>query len=143
MFMKKKSNQKTWKRLTNQLGMSLLEVMIAIGIVAVVGGYIVKKVSDRAEQADIEQTRGIITDLEGDIKFYKRKKQDYPTTDVGLQALVDSGILEEVPLDAWNNEINYESPGTHGDNKFEIWSNGPDEEPDTKDDIVSWKQADE
>lgn len=131
------------KRLVNQIGMSLLEVIIAIGIVGTVGGYIVSKVMQSAEKADIKQAQSQINDLVANVKLYKREKKEYPTTDQGLQVLVDADIIEEVPQDPWGADYNYESPGSHGDSKFEVWSNGPDEEDGTDDDVVSWKKSEE
>lgn len=131
------------KRLANQIGMSLLEIIIAIGIVGTVGGYIVSKVMQSAERADVKQAQAQINDLVANVKLFKREKKVYPTSDQGLQALVDENIMEELPVDPWGAEYNYESPGSHGDSKFDIWSNGPDEEDGTDDDVVSWKKSDE
>lgn len=131
------------KRFRNQIGMSLLEVIIAIGIVGTVGGYVVTKVMQSAEKADIKQAQSQLNDLVANVKLYKREKKEYPTSDQGLQALVEADIIEEAPQDPWGADYNYESPGSHGDGKFEIWSNGPDEEDGTDDDVVSWKKSEE
>lgn len=129
------------KRLANQIGMSLLEIIIAIGIVGTVGGYIVSKVMQSAEKADINQAQSQINDLVANVKLYKREKKEYPSTDQGLEALVEANIIEEVPSDPWGGEYHYESPGSHGESKFDIWSDGPDEEEGSGDDVVSWKKS--
>ena len=137
-------NRKGVKRLLGQAGMSLLEIIIAVGIVGTVGGYIVSKVMDRARQADIRQAQAQINDLVANVKMYKRDKKKYPEGEDGLQALVDAGIIEELPSDPWGGEFNYEAPGSRSGKKFEIWSDGPDEESETDDDVTSWnKDADE
>lgn len=140
---KSEKKKKCWISLAGQKGMSLFEVLIAIGIVAVVGGYVMKKVFENAEKADVKQAQVQINDLSANVKYYKRENKTYPSSDQGLGALVESGIMEEVPTDPWGSEYNYESPGSHSGNKFEIWSNGPDEESGTEDDIVSWKKDEE
>ena len=141
MFFKRGNKKKKFLiNFFDQKGMSLIEVLIAIGIVAVVGGYIVTKVFQNAEKADVKQAQVQINDLTANVKYYKRENKSYPSSDQGLEALVESGIMEEVSTDPWGNAYNYESPGSHSGNKFEIWSNGPDEESGTEDDIVSWKK---
>lgn len=127
----------------SQLGMSLLEIIIAIGIVGAVGGYIVTKVFQQSQRADTKQAQAQLNDLVANVKLYKREKKEYPTSDQGLTALVDAGIIEEVPTDPWGADYNYASPGSHGEDKFEIWSNGADEQEDTEDDVVSWKKSEE
>jgi len=95
-----------------------------------------------------------IANLETAIKTYYLDNGFYPTTDQGMEALVrepttdpvpgkwrDGGYLEKgkVPLDPWENEYVYLSPGLHTD--FDIISFGADkvEGGEGKDaDIESW-----
>ena len=50
--------------------------------------------------------------------------------------------MKKVPKDSWGLDFNYASPGSHG-NDVEVWSNGPDGEPDTEDDVKSWEIEEE
>ena len=95
-----------------------------------------------------------IQNLETALKLYKLDNTLYPSTEQGLQALVEmpetgtipkkwkkGGYLEKgkVPKDPWNNEYIYLSPGLHGD--FDLIAYGQDrveggEEWDA--DIESW-----
>ncbi len=128
-----------FSRLSNQKGMSLLEIMIAMGIMAAVVGGIMKIVSDRQRSANIETARTAIAQLEGSVKYYKTKKSKYPTADEGLNALVEAKITDEVPKDPWGNDYVYSFPGTHGKKKFEICSGG-EEDDDETDDICNWSE---
>lgn len=128
-------------RLKNEKGMSLLEIMIAMGIMATVVGGIMKIVSDRSRSASQEQARTTIAQLEGSVKYYKSKKSKYPTADEGLNALVDAKIMDELPKDPWGAEFTYTFPGTHGKKKFEICSGGEDD--GEEDDICNWTEESE
>ena len=83
-----------------------------------------------------------IKGLETAIKMYKLDNGMFPSSEQGLQALVEppsagrlppkwreGGYLEsrKVPLDPWANEFVYLSPGLNGD--FDISSYGADGEP--------------
>ena len=43
--------------------------------------------------------------------------------------------------DPWNKELNYICPGEHNEDGFDLWSNGPDGEEGTEDDIVNFSPA--
>ncbi len=83
-----------------------------------------------------------IQSLEQALKFYKLDNGKYPTTEQGLQALVEApsagqlakkwrsaGYLEKgrVPNDPWDNEFIYIAPGLHSD--FDLMSYGIDGQP--------------
>jgi general secretion pathway protein G len=109
----------------------------------------------RTEQAKEVQTRVQIEGLETALKLYKLDNGFYPTTEQGLQALVErpdaenvsqnwrkGGYLEKgkVPKDPWGNEFIYLSPGIQGD--YDITSYGADGVPGGEDeykDINSWE----
>jgi general secretion pathway protein G len=127
-------------------------VVIILGILAM---YIGPKLMGRTEQAKEVQTRVQIEGLETALKLYKLDNGVYPTTEQGLQALVESpdvenvmqnwrkgGYLEKgkVPKDPWGNEFIYLSPGIQGD--YDITSYGADGVPGGEDenkDINSWE----
>ena len=75
----------------------------------------------------------------------------YPTTEQGLKALMrrPKGLAdpkgwsgpycqEDDMIDMWGNEFKYVFPGKTHENKYDLWSIGPDKEDGTEDDILSW-----
>ena len=123
-------------------GFTLIELMVVIIILGVLAMYVAPKIMGRPGEARQVKARLDIQNLETALKLYKLDTGRYPTTDQGLQALVekpetgnvpkkwkDGGYLEKsrVPKDPWGNEFIYLSPGLKGD--FDIISYGLDGVP--------------
>ncbi|MCI5211802.1 MAG: type II secretion system protein GspG [Candidatus Electrothrix sp. ATG2] len=129
--------------------------MVVIVILGILAGMIVPRIMDRPEEARRTKAEIDIGALNQALKLYKLDNGKYPTTDQGLQALVeapstgklakkwrDGGYLDKnsVPKDPWDNDYIYISPGIHGD--FDLMSYGPDSEPGGEGmdaDINSWE----
>jgi general secretion pathway protein G len=129
-------------------GFTLIEVMVVVVILSILAVFIVPKIMSKPEQARIAQARQNIRILETALNLYKLDNFQYPSTDQGLEALVTQpsgepeprnwnkdGYIERLPKDAWGNEYQYLSPGTHG--KIDIFSLGPDG-TSSDDDIGNW-----
>ena len=130
------------RRTTNREGFTLIELMVVIVILGILAGLIVPRIMDRPEQAKRLKARMQIESLESALKLYKLDNGSYPDTEQGLQALVEKpevgaipskwregGYLEKgkVPVDPWENEFVYISPGTFGE--YDIISYGADGAP--------------
>ncbi|TFG92939.1 MAG: type II secretion system protein GspG [Syntrophobacterales bacterium] len=138
----------------DEKGFTLIELMVVIVILGILAGLIVPRIMSRPDEARQAKARIQIESLETTLKLYKLDNGNYPTTEQGLQALVEppdvgepakrwreGGYLEKgkVPKDPWNNDYIYLSPGAKGD--YDIISYGADGEPggDGKDrDITNW-----
>ena len=136
-------------------GFTLIELMVVIVILGILAGLIIPRIMGRPEEARRMKARVQIESIETALKLYKLDNGPYPTTDQGLQALVepptvgqlpkawrDGGYLEKgkVPKDPWGNEYVYLCPGIHGD--CDLSSYGPDGEPGGEgedEDVNSWE----
>lgn len=143
------------RKFRDNRGFTLIELMVVIIILGVLAIYIGPKIMGRPEEAKQVKARVDISALETALKLYKLDSGVYPSTDQGLQALVEKpetgnvprkwregGYLEKnrVPKDPWGNEFVYLSPGAHGD--FDIISYGSDGVPGGEahnKDINSWE----
>ena len=129
-------------KIKNQRGFTLIELMVVIVILGVLAGLIIPRIMGRPEEARRMKARVQIESIETALKLYKLDNGSYPSTEQGLQALVEAptvgqlprawregGYLEKgrVPRDPWENVFVYLSPGVHGD--FDISSYGADGEP--------------
>jgi general secretion pathway protein G len=139
----------------NNRGFTLIELMVVIIILGILAGLIVPRIMGRPEEARQMKAKVQIESIETALKLYKLDNGYYPTTEQGLQALVqppavgrlpnawrEGGYLEKakVPKDPWGNEYVYLSPGIHDD--FDLLSYGADGEPggEGKDqDINNWE----
>ena len=139
----------------NQRGFTLIELMVVIVILGILAGLIIPRIMGRPEEARRMKARVQIESIETALKLYKLDNGSYPTTEQGLQALVeaptvgqlpkawrDGGYLEKgkVPKDPWDNEFIYLSPGVNSD--FDLISYGADGEPGGEDinkDINNWE----
>ena len=137
-------------------GFTLIELMVVVIILGILALYIGPKIMGEPEKAKRVKTKLDIATLETALKMYKLDNGRYPSTEQGLQALVEApetgvipkkwrkgGYLEKnkVPKDPWGNEFVYISPGAHGD--FDIVSYGLDGVPGGEDeddmDINNWE----
>ena len=143
------------RTLRGNRGFSLIELMVVVIILGILAMYIGPKLMGRTEQAKVVQTRVQMEGLETALKLYKLDNGAYPSTEQGLQALVEmpetqnvlqnwrkGGYLEKgkVPNDPWGNEFIYLSSGIQGD--YDITSYGADGVPGGEDenkDINSWE----
>ena len=123
-------NKKTLSR-----GFTLLEVMVVIVILGILASMVVPNLMGSQERANMQKAVSDINALETSLSMYKMDNYDYPTTEQGLEALVqkpssspepknyqNGGYLKggKMPVDAWDNEFLYfEDKG-----KYEIISLG-------------------
>lgn len=138
------------KKLT-QAGFTLLELLVVLGIIAMLAGLVGPQVMKHMAESKLKAAKVQIEDLAQTLDMYKLDVGSYPTSDQGLEALITSPDgadrwngpylrKNKVPLDPWNNEYKYSSPGEHG--KFDLYSMGSDgkEGGEGEDqDLVSWE----
>ncbi len=134
-------------------GFTLIEIMVVIIILGILVGLIVPRFMEKPEKARVVKAKLQIESLSAALKEYKLDNGDYPTTEQGLQALVEKpaigkipkqypekGYLPKIPKDPWGNEYVYISPGDHGD--FDIVSYAADGEEGGEGknaDVQSWE----
>jgi len=129
-------------------GFTLIEVMVVVVILSILAVFIVPKIMDKPEQARKTQARQNIRILESSLNMYKLDNFQYPSSDQGLDALVNKpsgtpepknwsseGYIDRLPKDPWGSPYQYLNPGTKG--KIDIYSLGPDG-VNSDDDIGNW-----
>jgi general secretion pathway protein G len=130
-----------------QQGFTLIEVMVVVVILGILAAILVPKVMDRPDQARITKARQDIRALEAALNLYRLDNYVYPSTDQGIEALIEKpsspeppnwksgGYLDRLPQDPWKQPYQFLSPGSHG--TIDIYSLGPDQQP-SDDDIGNW-----
>ncbi|WNC72584.1 type II secretion system major pseudopilin GspG [Thalassotalea psychrophila] len=130
-------------------GFTLLEVMVVIVILGILGAMVVPNLMGNLDTAKIKTSVSDISSIEQQLKLYKMANYNYPTTEQGLEALVEEtdieplprrfpegGYLPRLPMDPWGNEYLLLNPGENGN--IDVFSVGPDGEAGTEDDIGNW-----
>ena len=134
-----------------QSGFSLLEIMVVLVIIGMIMAIVAPNIMGQQEEAKIDKAKIDISALEDAMNMYKLRNNRYPTTEQGLEALVEEttieplpkrfpegGFIEKLPVDPWDNPYKLVSPGEFG--KIDIFSMGPDGVSDTDDDIGNWTE---
>lgn len=129
---------------SSRRGMTLIEIMIVLAILATLMTVLALGIVGRLDDANVETTRLTMSNIKGELEIYRaRHKGKFPATSEGLAAAYKG---KEIPKDAWGNDFQYFSPGSHGDNDYELISLGKDgaEGGDGYDaDIKSWEEPEE
>lgn len=137
-----------------QQGFSFIEIMVVLIIIGIMAAAVGGNFLGKADEARIKQAYADFSTIEGQLKLYRLDNFRYPTTEQGLQALVEKpsidplpkqwqsgGYLEALPLDPWGNPYLYSAPGEKGD--YDLYTYGADGvaggvEQDK--DIYSWER---
>jgi general secretion pathway protein G len=122
-----------------QQGFSLIEIMVVLVIIGLLASIVAPNVLQRAEEARAQKVQADFTAIETALKVYKLDNFTFPTTEQGLQALVEKptsepiprnwkqgGYLEEMPIDPWGRPYLYLSPAEFGKGGFDIFTYGAD-----------------
>ena len=127
------------KIIRDKRGFTLIEIMVVIVILALLAALVAPKIIGRSDDAKIADAKVQIRNIETGLKLYKLDNGFYPTTEQGMQALMEKptvgqipnnwrteGYLEskKPPKDPWGNDYVYLSPGEHGD--YDLCSYGAD-----------------
>jgi general secretion pathway protein G len=129
----------------NRSGFTLLEIMIVVTIIALLLGTAIYKLGGNVEYARHTRIQADIQGINTQLRLYESMNGFYPTTEQGLQALVSQPssqplpsrwyqLYKEMPKDPWQNPYIYRCPGIKHPESYDLFSAGPDRQPDTADD---------
>ncbi|HIP83054.1 MAG TPA: type II secretion system protein GspG [Desulfocapsa sulfexigens] len=125
----------------NSKGFTLIELLVVLVIIGILAGYVGPRIMGHPEEAKRTMAKAQISGMETALESYRLDNGTYPSTEQGLQALVEApstgklprkwregGYMKKgkIPKDPWQNDYIYLSPGSHSD--FDIISYGADGE---------------
>jgi general secretion pathway protein G len=135
----KKEARNITKIIRSSAGFSLIEILVALTLLALAGTFVAGKIFDQLEDGRRTSAKIQMQNITGRLKEFRRHCNFYPTTDQGLEALISkpsggreckryapNGYIDgdQIPKDSWDNDFIYESDGK----KFNIISYGADGE---------------
>lgn len=118
-------------------GFSLVEILVVLVILGLLVSVVAPTVLNRADEARVQKVYADFANIETALKLYRLDNFVYPTTEQGLEALVEpsgldpvprnfkqGGYLDRTPMDPWGRPYLYLSPGENGE--FDLYSLGAD-----------------
>ena len=121
-----------------QQGFSLIEIMVVVVILGILASIVVPKLLSRPDEARVIKAKHDVLSIQNTLDLYKLDNGFYPSTDQGLQALVEKPTtapaprdwkpyLKSLPKDPWGRDYLYLNPGQHGD--VDVFTYGASGEP--------------
>ena len=116
----------------------MIEIMVVVVILGILASVVVPRIMDNPDKARIAKAKHDIQQLESALDIYRLDNFRYPTTEMGLEALVtnpgpdapnwkEGGYVKKLKKDPWGNDYLYLSPGQNGE--IDIYSLGADGAP--------------
>ena len=118
-------------------GFTLIEIMVVVVIIGLLAAVILPNVFSNVGKAQVNKAKADIQAIETGLTLYRLDNFKYPSTDLGLNALVqrpndptvrhwrEGGYLRRISLDPWGNPYQYVFPGTHG-LEYDLYTLGAD-----------------
>ena len=128
-------------------GFTLLEIMLVVMIIALLAASAIYMMGGNLGFAQDVRVKSDIQTIDMQLKLYQSMNGFLPTTEQGLEALVERPdtdpkptqwrlLLKKVPVDPWYRPYIYENPGKHNQESYDLYSEG--EKPGTSDVIGNW-----
>ncbi|MGH8687051.1 MAG: type II secretion system major pseudopilin GspG [Burkholderiales bacterium] len=118
-------------------GFTLLELLVVVAIIALLAGYVAPRYFAQVDKSEVTVARAQIDSLGKALDQYRLDTGHYPSTEVGLDALLKQPsnepkwngpyLRKAVPPDPWDHPYLYRSPGAQGD--YDLISYGKDGRP--------------
>jgi general secretion pathway protein G len=144
------NSKRTNLRRTSQRGITLIEMLVVVTIIALFAALVAPRMIGKADSARRTAAHAQINSFMTALGSYKLDTGTYPSTEMGLNALrvkpenvpqwAGPYLPQDIPLDPWSRPYLYKYPGDHGDEP-DVVSLGGDGQPGGEGnnaDIVSW-----
>lgn len=121
----------------NQLGMTLIEIMVVVAIIGLLMGTVGVVAYGRYKKAQVVNTKQIIKNIETAVETFMMDNNGECPKD--LKDLYTQKIINKEPKDAWGQPLIFKCPGEHNKESSDVASKGPDKREGTQDDIKNWQ----
>jgi general secretion pathway protein G len=132
-------------------GFTLIEIMMVVMIIGLLAGVAAYTLGDNLGVAKDTKIKSDLQTIATQLMVYESMNGFPPYTEQGLKALVQQPssspaprnwrqLLQEVPLDPWGMEYQYNAPGKRNPDGYDLFSAGKDRVPGTEDDLGNWRK---
>lgn len=148
-------SRRTHAAASTRAGFTLIEILVVVAVLSVLAALVAPNVFGHLGTAKDAAARSQMEMLGAALDAYRLDNGRYPTTQQGLEALRTEPSIDPrprnwngpylrraVPLDPWDFEYVYVSPGEENPNAYDLISYGADGEPGGEgenQDIRSWE----
>ncbi|MGH8046239.1 MAG: type II secretion system major pseudopilin GspG [Chthoniobacterales bacterium] len=126
-----------YRRLRSEAAYTLFEIMLVLGIIAVLVGSAIFLLVGNVDVAKIQRVETDKQAITTQLKMYEMVNYTFPTSEQGLEALVHkpssepqpkrwTQLMSDLPRDPWNTPYVYVFPGKKNPTSFDLYSLGPD-----------------
>lgn len=107
---------------------TLIELLVVIVILAILATVVIQRVTGKVGDAKKAKAMADIRSMADALEIYKLDIGNYPSTEVGLQALAQNveqspkwtkPYISQIPMDPWGKPYKYTCPGENG-KEFQI-----------------------
>jgi general secretion pathway protein G len=130
------------------MAFTLIEVLLVLVILVILGSLATNVFIGTQDQANINASKaqmGIISDPMNryrlDMNKFPSKLEDLweEPSDSTMKDKWSGPYVEKLKKDPWQNAYQYLAEGKKNPDKYDFWSNGPDGQSGTDDDIGNWE----
>ena len=123
-----------------QAGISLVEIMVVLTIMALVMGAVAVAVFPQLKRARCKNAYVEAQTIQQQIGLYRSDNGDCPKT---LSDLFGGKYITKEPIDPWSKPYSFRCPGEKNPDTADVWSMGPDAIEGTPDDVRGWVRVEE
>ena len=137
------------EKISAKRAFTLMEVLLAIALISMLAFLVVGNLGKFMTDSQTNVAKSMVSDAFAvPMMSFKLSVGRYPTTEEGIKALETAPdslgerwkgpYVRNLPLDPWGTPFQYRFPAQKSKDGYDLWSNGPDGQPDTEDDIGNW-----
>ena len=130
-----------------QSGFSLMEILIVLVIIGTIMGLVVQQVFNKGDAANIKAANIQIENIKGAIELYELNMGRLPTTEEGLNALIEKPssaeeatewvggggpFLKSMPTDPFRKQPYKYELNQSGEPPYYLWTEGKAGKPETR-----------
>ena len=129
-------------------GFTLIEVLLVLIILVIIGSLAANVFTGTQDKASMNAAKSNVSLVRGAIDRYRLDFNKYPAkladlwerpSDSTAAEKWSGPYMEPLKADPWGAEYQYAAQGKKNSDKYDFWSNGPDGQNGTDDDIGNWE----